>query len=182
MDTDNTTTAASAMPHLAANNHHHHILPSPTILLIVMPITIIILLFITVMLRRMRPRKDNDSLSSSPEHGNCMFIAHRNAALSTPDVKGGCMYGVNSSRFPPSKVKGIQVFPYKDLEVATEKFSETNIIGNGGFGVVYKGILSDGKMAAVKMLHRKGKQEERAFRQENESPKSESNTTVSDCE
>lgn len=76
------------------------------------------------------------------------------------------MYGVNSSRFPPPKVKGIQVFTYKDLEVATENFSETNVIGNGGFGVVYKGILSDGKMAAVKMLHREGKQGERAFRQE----------------
>ncbi|KAL8133902.1 hypothetical protein AgCh_009099 [Apium graveolens] len=76
------------------------------------------------------------------------------------------MYGVNSSRFPPPKVKGIQVFTYKDLEVATEKFSETNVIGNGGFGVVYKGILSDGKMAAVKMLHRKGMQGDRAFRQE----------------
>lgn len=76
------------------------------------------------------------------------------------------MYGVNSSRFPPPKVKGIQVFTYKDLEVATENFSETNVIGNGGFGVVYKGILSDGNMAAVKMLHREGKQGERAFRQE----------------
>lgn len=170
MDTDNTATAASATPQLAENNHRHDILPSPTILLIVMPITIIILLlailFITVMLRRMRPAKGSDILNSSPEHGNCMFIAHRNAALSTPDVKGGCMYGVNSSRFPPSKVKGIQVFTFKDLEVATENFSETNVIGNGGFGVVYKGILSDGKMAAVKMLHREGKQGERAFRQE----------------
>ncbi|KAL8101363.1 hypothetical protein AgCh_033299 [Apium graveolens] len=111
----------------------------------------------------MRPTKGNDSLSSSPEHENCMFIAHKNAALSTP---GGCMYEVNSSRFPPPKVKGIQVFTYKDLEVATEKFSETNVIGNGGFGVVYKGILSDGKMAAVKMLHGEWKRGERAFRKE----------------
>ncbi|WOG84339.1 hypothetical protein DCAR_0103522 [Daucus carota subsp. sativus] len=170
MDTDGTATAASETPQLAAHSHHHDILPSTTILLVVMPITIIILLlailFITVMLRRMRPAKENDSLNSSPEHGNCIFVPHRNAALSTPDVKGGCLYGVNSSRFPPPKVKGIQVFTYKDLEVATENFSETNVIGNGGFGVVYKGILSDGNMAAVKMLHREGKQGERAFRQE----------------
>ncbi|KAK1370621.1 Serine/threonine-protein kinase CDL1 [Heracleum sosnowskyi] len=164
MDTDS---AASATNN---HGHGHDLLPWTTILLIAMPITIIILLlailFITVMLRRMRPAKGNGSLNSSPEHGNCMFIAHRNAALSTPDVKGGCMYGINSSRFPPPKVKGIQVFTYKDLEVATENFSETNVIGNGGFGVVYKGILSDGNMAAVKMLHREGKQGERAFRQE----------------
>lgn len=82
------------------------------------------------------------------------------------DVKGGCMYGATSSRLPATKLKGVQVFTYKDLEVATEKFSETNVIGNGGFGVVYKGLLSDGTVAAVKMLHREGKQGEQAFRLE----------------
>jgi hypothetical protein len=41
---------------------------------------------------------------------------------------------------------------------------EANIIGNGGFGIVYRGVLSDGTLAAIKMLHREGKQGERAFR------------------
>lgn len=40
------------------------------------------------------------------------------------------------------------------------------MIGNGGYGVVYRGTLSDGTVAAIKMLHREGKQGERAFRVE----------------
>lgn len=60
----------------------------------------------------------------------------------------------------------VQVFTYKELETATENFNEGNVIGNGGFGVVYKGVLSDGTVAAIKKLHRDGKQRERAFRME----------------
>lgn len=67
-------------------------------------------------------------------------------------------------RTPPSKFRGVQVYTYKELEVATDRFSEANIIGNGGCGVVYRGVLSDGTVAAIKMLRREGKQGERAFR------------------
>lgn len=56
------------------------------------------------------------------------------------------------------------MFAYKELEAATDRFSEANIIGNGGFGIVYRGVLTDGTVAAIKMLHREGKQGERAFR------------------
>nr|XP_027076568.1 probable LRR receptor-like serine/threonine-protein kinase At4g30520 [Coffea arabica] len=57
-----------------------------------------------------------------------------------------------------SKLKGVQVFTYTELEIATNKFSAANVIGNGGYGVVYRGILTDGTVAAIKMLHREGKQ------------------------
>lgn len=67
-------------------------------------------------------------------------------------------------RAPASRLKGVQVFTYKELEMATNKFSEANVIGNGGFGVVYRGVLSDGTVAAIKMLRGDGKQGERAFR------------------
>lgn len=64
----------------------------------------------------------------------------------------------------PRKYEGVQVFTYKELEVATDRFNEANVIGNGGSGVVYRGILADGTVAAVKMLRREGRQGERAFR------------------
>ncbi|KAF2307175.1 hypothetical protein GH714_025285 [Hevea brasiliensis] len=80
------------------------------------------------------------------------------------DVKGGCLYGSNLGHKSPRKYGGAQVFTYKELEVATDRFSEANVIGNGGFGVVYRGILADGTVAAIKMLRREGKQGERAFR------------------
>ena len=48
--------------------------------------------------------------------------------------------------------------------MATNNFSEANVIWHGGYGVVYRGVLSDGAVAAIKMVHRDGKQGERAFR------------------
>ena len=65
-----------------------------------------------------------------------------------------------------NRKKGGQVFTYKELELATNGFSEGNVIGNGGFSVVYRGTLSDGTVAAIKVLHREGKQGEREFRME----------------
>jgi len=80
------------------------------------------------------------------------------------DVKGGCLYGSDMGHKPPGTYKGVQVFTYKELEIATNKFSEANVTWNEGYGVVYRGTLSDGTVAAIKMLHRAGKQGERAFR------------------
>ena len=60
--------------------------------------------------------------------------------------------------------KGVQVFTYKELEMATDGFNDANMIGHGGYGVVYRGVLGDGAVAAIKMVHRDGKQGERAFR------------------
>lgn len=69
-------------------------------------------------------------------------------------------------RKPASAYRGVQVFTYKELEFATDNFSEANVIGNGGSSVVYKGVLADGTVAAIKRLHRDRKQGERAFRME----------------
>jgi serine/threonine protein kinase len=40
----------------------------------------------------------------------------------------------------------------RDLELATNKFSKANIIGEGGYGVVYQGQLINGNPVAVKKL------------------------------
>nr|XP_043621355.1 cysteine-rich receptor-like protein kinase 2 isoform X2 [Erigeron canadensis] len=43
-------------------------------------------------------------------------------------------------------------FKYSTLEKATGNWDESNKIGQGGFGTVYKGVLSDGREIAVKRL------------------------------
>lgn len=50
--------------------------------------------------------------------------------------------------------------------MATNKFSEMNMIGNGASVIVYKGVLKDGTTAAIKMLRTNRRSAERAFRLE----------------
>ncbi|KAI3466881.1 hypothetical protein Pfo_023544 [Paulownia fortunei] len=44
----------------------------------------------------------------------------------------------------------LTLFKIVELEKATDKFSESRILGKGGLGTVYKGMLSDGRIVAVK--------------------------------
>ncbi|CAI0422368.1 unnamed protein product [Linum tenue] len=43
-------------------------------------------------------------------------------------------------------------FSWRELQLATDNFSDKNILGQGGFGKVYKGVLPDGTKIAVKRL------------------------------
>ncbi|XP_027913769.1 cysteine-rich receptor-like protein kinase 15 isoform X4 [Vigna unguiculata] len=52
------------------------------------------------------------------------------------------------------------------IRVATDEFSDTNKLGQGGFGAVYKGVLPDGNEVAVKRLSRKSWQGIEEFKNE----------------
>ncbi|MFQ6646574.1 hypothetical protein Gotur_019678 [Gossypium turneri] len=43
-----------------------------------------------------------------------------------------------------------KLFSSKELEIATDQYNENRILGCGGQGMVYKGMLSDGRIVAVK--------------------------------
>jgi hypothetical protein len=47
---------------------------------------------------------------------------------------------------PPKKRNYTMVFTLKEMEEATNMFSDRNLIGKGGFGRVYRGVLKDGQV------------------------------------
>lgn len=57
-------------------------------------------------------------------------------------------------------------FTLRELQVATDGFSKANVLGEGGYGIVYKGRLANGTMVAVKSLLNNMGQAEREFRVE----------------
>ncbi|KAF8109708.1 hypothetical protein N665_0093s0061 [Sinapis alba] len=57
-------------------------------------------------------------------------------------------------------------FKFKTIQAATEKFSDSNIIGQGGFGEVYRGKLSSGTEIAVKRLSKTSRQGTKEFKNE----------------
>ncbi|KAM4092769.1 hypothetical protein ACB094_06G065700 [Castanea mollissima] len=55
------------------------------------------------------------------------------------------------------------LFTLRQIRAATNNFDVSNKVGEGGFGSVYKGLLSDGTTIAVKQLSSKSKQGNREF-------------------
>ncbi|CAN1273704.1 Inactive protein kinase SELMODRAFT_444075 [Linum perenne] len=54
-------------------------------------------------------------------------------------------------------------FSYEELDDATGGFSDENFLAKGGFGHVYRGVLSDGQVVAVKLLKCGGPQADADF-------------------
>ncbi|GAA0142988.1 hypothetical protein LIER_03768 [Lithospermum erythrorhizon] len=57
----------------------------------------------------------------------------------------------------------MKTFSSSEIERATDYFNETTVLGEGGFGRVYRGVLDDGTKVAVKVLKRDDHQGGREF-------------------
>ncbi|CAD6220476.1 unnamed protein product [Miscanthus lutarioriparius] len=55
------------------------------------------------------------------------------------------------------------VLSFTELKLATDNFNPQNIVGEGGYGPVYKGPLTDGRVIAVKQLSKSSLQGKRQF-------------------
>jgi len=63
-------------------------------------------------------------------------------------------------------VGNTKAFTFDELYDITAGFARENVLGEGGFGCVFKGTLGDGKVVAVKQLKGGGGQGEREFQAE----------------
>ncbi|GAB2267305.1 hypothetical protein Dimus_002291 [Dionaea muscipula] len=57
-------------------------------------------------------------------------------------------------------------YSFKELETATRGFSVDNVVGEGGYGIVYRGVLDDGSVVAIKSLLNNKGQAEKEFKVE----------------
>ncbi|XP_058102831.1 probable leucine-rich repeat receptor-like protein kinase At5g49770 isoform X2 [Magnolia sinica] len=85
----------------------------------------------------------NRSVSRTSENGS-----------SDSSIQAGRSVGAESSqrgRVPlPSDSREATPFVLEELGLATKNFSDINLIGQGKFGEVYKGLLHDGMIVAIK--------------------------------
>ncbi|XP_050258378.1 cysteine-rich receptor-like protein kinase 44 isoform X3 [Quercus robur] len=85
-----------------------------------------------------------------------------------------CIYfRVRKPREKPQSESGDEIRSVESLQlgfgtikVATDDFSDANKLGQGGFGVVYKGKLFDGQVIAVKRLSKNSRQGDLEFKNE----------------
>lgn len=87
---------------------------------------------------------------SNPMELEFILLKQNNSGVFSP--------GLNTMHF----FRGEQ-FTFTDILLATSNFSESHIIGNGGFGTVYKGKLRNGSTVAIKKLQQKGPEGEKEF-------------------
>ncbi|XP_057754470.1 probable LRR receptor-like serine/threonine-protein kinase At1g06840 isoform X1 [Arachis stenosperma] len=61
------------------------------------------------------------------------------------------------------KIDGVKAFTFKELSHATDKFDISTKVGEGGYGNVYKGILSDETFVAIKRAEEGSLQGQKEF-------------------
>ncbi|KAK7391006.1 hypothetical protein VNO78_19283 [Psophocarpus tetragonolobus] len=90
----------------------------------------------------------------------CLYLRRRKAK------KNLVVKGEQDEDYNEIKIAESLQFNFNTIQVATGDFSESNKLGQGGFGAVYWGKLSNGQMIAVKRLSRDSGQGDTEFKNE----------------
>ncbi|KAF8737584.1 hypothetical protein HU200_014133 [Digitaria exilis] len=62
------------------------------------------------------------------------------------------LFDTDDQHIENANLGNMKRFQFREIQAATENFSSKNILGKGGFGIVYRGQLPDGTLVAVKRL------------------------------
>lgn len=94
--------------------------------------------------------KDGGSYSQSGEESSCgtVTVYKKNSSSSYPLTAPSPLCGLPEF----SHLGWGHWFTLRDLELATNRFAKENVLGEGGYGVVYKGHLINGSPVAVKKI------------------------------
>ncbi|KAL8137724.1 hypothetical protein V2J09_003725 [Rumex salicifolius] len=102
---------------------------------------------------------------SSPRSDSNLIVKTA-VSSSTPFVRSSSGSGTLSPHSHGGLGQSRSWFMYQELYEATNGFALEYLLGEGGFGCVYKGVLANGREIAVKQLKIGGSQGEREFQAE----------------
>nr|DAD46553.1 TPA_asm: hypothetical protein HUJ06_016490 [Nelumbo nucifera] len=106
--------------------------------------------------------EDSNRIQSRSRHCRTSSESSSKGKASSERVKGkGSLNSKGKDR--DNKHNAAQSFTFRELATATKNFKATNLIGEGGFGRVYKGRLETGQIVAVKQLDQNGLQGNQEF-------------------
>ncbi|KAG7585424.1 Protein kinase-like domain superfamily [Arabidopsis thaliana x Arabidopsis arenosa] len=115
----------------------------------------------------MRKKRSSSGRSGSFHH---LEIIDKHSESAEEVSASSSLYNIATpsplSGLPESHLGWGHWFTLRDLEVATNRFSKENVIGEGGYGVVYRGELLNGTPVAVKKILNQLGQAEKEFRVE----------------
>ncbi|XP_026394212.1 probable receptor-like serine/threonine-protein kinase At4g34500 [Papaver somniferum] len=105
------------------------------------------------------------------EKNEVMVQQHHNKVMKNGSL-GSLLSGGSSHESSSSGSSSVEVpdlgwgrwYTLRELETATDGFSDENVIGEGGYGIVYRGVLPDSSVIAVKNLLNKKGQAEKEFK------------------
>ncbi|KAL1554261.1 non-specific serine/threonine protein kinase [Salvia divinorum] len=107
-----------------------------------------------------------------------VFVVENAAQIESESKKASSVsYESSTTRSESSSVKSVSTdglgsfgwgkcYSLRELQTASNQFSDENVIGEGGYGVVYCGVLHDGSVVAIKNLSNKRGHAEKEFKVE----------------